>query len=405
MNARTDLPPDLSAALPALDAIRALDGEMRDIRHQIHQNPELGFEEVATSDLVAERLARWGYTVHRGLGKTGVVGTLKVGDGPKRLGIRADMDALPIEETNGRPWASKVLGKMHACGHDGHTTMLLGAARHLAATQNFNGTLHLIFQPAEEGMGGARVMIEDGFFEQFPCDAVFALHNMPGLAAGKLGFISGPAMASSDTAVITVTGQGGHGAMPHLAVDPVVAASAIVMALQAIVSRNVPPLDMAIITVGAFHAGTTFNVIPEKAELKLTIRALRPSVRDQLQQRITEVAQAQAAVYGATAQVHYERRYPVLVNDAAMTDFARQVALDWVGDDGVLPHLQPLTGSEDFAFFLEKCQGSYLLLGNGTGQGIGEGGCMVHNPNYDFNDRCLGTGASYWARLTETFLK
>ena len=408
MNARTDLPPHLSAEpgadLPVLDAIRALDGEMLDIRHQIHQNPELGFEEVATSDLVAERLARWGYTVHRGLGKTGVVGTLKVGDGPKRLGIRADMDALPIEETNGRPWASKVLGKMHACGHDGHTTMLLGAARHLAATQNFNGTLHLIFQPAEEGLGGARVMIEDGFFDRFPCDAVFALHNMPGLAAGKLGFISGPAMASSDTAVITVTGKGGHGAMPHIAVDPVVAASAIVMALQAIVSRNVPPLDMAIITVGAFHAGTTFNVIPEKAELKLTIRALRPQVRDQLQQRITEVAQAQAAVYGATAHVHYERRYPVLVNDDEMTDFARQVALDWVGADGMLANLPPLTGSEDFAFFLEKCKGSYLLLGNGTGQGIGEGGCMVHNPNYDFNDRCLGTGASYWTRLTETFL-
>ena len=405
MNARTDLPPTLATEPPALDAIRALDAEMVDIRHQIHQNPELGFEEVATSDLVAERLVRWGYEVHRGLGKTGVVGTLKVGNGTKRLGIRADMDALPVQETNGRPWASKVLGKMHACGHDGHTTMLLGAARHLAATRNFDGTLHLIFQPAEEGMGGARVMIEDGFFEQFPCDAVFALHNMPGLEAGKLGFISGPAMASSDSAVITVTGKGGHGAMPQMSVDPVVAASAIVMSLQTIVSRNVPPLDTAIVTVGAFHAGTTFNVIPEKAELKLTIRALRPQVRDQLQQRITEIAQAQAAVYGASAEVHYDRRYPVLVNDAEATDFARQVALDWVGEAGVIPNLAPLTGSEDFAFFLEKCKGSYLLLGNGTGQGIGEGGCMVHNPNYDFNDRVLGTGASYWVRLAEAFLK
>ncbi|MBL8349141.1 MAG: amidohydrolase [Burkholderiaceae bacterium] len=404
MNARTDLPPALAAEPPALDAIRALDGEMVDIRHQIHQNPELGFEEVATSDLVAERLARWGYEVHRGLGRTGVVGTLKVGNGTKRLGIRADMDALPVQETNGRPWASKVLGKMHACGHDGHTTMLLGAARHLAATRNFDGTLHLIFQPAEEGLGGARVMIEDGFFDKFPCDAVFALHNMPGLEAGKLGFITGPAMASSDSAVITVTGNGGHGAMPQMSVDPVVAASAIVMSLQTIVSRNVPPLDTAIVTVGAFHAGTTFNVIPEKAELKLTIRALRPQVRDQLQQRITEVAQAQAAVYGASAEVAYDRRYPVLVNDAEATDFARRVALDWVGEAGVMPNLAPLTGSEDFAFFLEKCKGSYLLLGNGTGQGIGEGGCMVHNPNYDFNDRVLGTGASYWVRLAEAFL-
>ena len=390
--------------LPALEAIRAIEDEIIDTRHQIHANPELGFEEVATSDLVAERLQRWGYEVHRGLGKTGVVGTLRCGDGPKRIGIRADMDALPITETNGRPWASRVLGKMHACGHDGHTAMLLGAARHLAATRNFNGTLHLIFQPAEEGMGGARVMIEDGFFELFPCDAVFALHNMPGLEAGKLGFIDGPAMASSDSATITVRGKGGHGAMPQAAVDPVVAASSIVMALQTIVSRNVPPLDMGIITVGAFHSGTTFNVIPETAELKLTIRALRPQVRDQLERRIREVAQAQAAVYGATVDIHYDRRYPVLVNDAEATDFARQVALDWVGDAGVLPNLPPLTGSEDFAFFLEKCKGSYLLLGNGVGQGPGEGGCMVHNPGYDFNDRCLGTGASYWVRLAEAFL-
>ena len=388
--------------LPALAAIRELESDMRADRHAIHANPERGLEELATSDLVAERLARWGSQVHRGLGKTGVVGTLKVGDGGKHLGLRADMDALPIVETSGKPWASQVLGKMHACGHDGHTAMLLGAARHLAATQDFNGTLHVVFQPAEEGMGGARVMIEDGFFDRFPCDAMFAMHNMPGHPAGQLGFITGPAMASSDTAVITVRGKGGHGAVPQAAVDPVVAASAIVMALQAIVSRNVPPLDMAIITVGAFHAGTTFNVIPETAELKLTIRALRPEVRNQLQQRITEVAQAQAAVYGATADVFYERRYPVLVNDGPSTDFARQVALDWVGEAGLIPNLQPLTGSEDFAFFLEKCKGSYLLMGNGTDQA--EGGCMVHNPGYDFNDRCLGTGASYWVRLTQAFL-
>ena len=390
--------------LPALEAIRAIEDEIIETRHQIHANPELAFEEVATSDLVAERLQRWGYEVHRGLGKTGVVGTLRCGDGPKRIGIRADMDALPIVETHGRPWASRVLGTMHACGPDGHTAMLLGAARHLAASRNFNGTLHLIFQPAEEGGGGARVMIEDGFFEKFPCDAVFALHNMPGLEAGKLGFIDGPAMASSDTATITVRGKGGHGAMPHAAVDPVVAAASIVMALQTIVSRNVPPLDMGIVTVGAIHSGTTFNVIPETAELKLTVRSLRPQVRDQLQQRITEIAQAQAAVYGASAEVLYERRYPVLVNDLEATAFARQVAIDWVGDAGVMPHLQPLTGSEDFAFFLEKCMGTYLLLGNGVGSSTDSGGCMVHNPGYDFNDRCLGTGASYWVRLAEAFL-
>jgi len=394
--------------LPALDDIRAHEDEMVAIRRQIHANPELAFQEHATSDLVAERLQRWGYTVHRGLGKTGVVGTLVCGDGRKAVGIRADMDALPIVETpqpgSQRPWASQVLGKMHACGHDGHTAILLGAARHLAATRAFNGTLHVVFQPAEEGMGGARVMIEDGFFERFPCDAMFALHNMPGHPEGQLGFITGPAMASSDTATITVRGKGGHGAVPQLAVDPVVAASSIVMALQTIVSRNVPPLDMGIITVGAFHAGTTFNVIPETAELKLTIRALRPQVRDQLERRIHEVVQAQAAVFGATADILYERRYPVLVNDADATAFARQVAVDWVGEEGVIQNLQPLTGSEDFAFFLQRCKGSYLLLGNGTGQGAGEGGCMVHNPAYDFNDRCLGTGASYWVRLVQAFL-
>ncbi len=396
MNARADL--------PALDAIRALEPEMLATRHQIHANPELGFEEFKTSDMVAERLTRWGYSVHRGLGGTGVVGRLVVGDGPKRLGIRADMDALPIQETATHAWASQVLGKMHACGHDGHTTMLLAAARHLAASRNFNGTLNVVFQPAEEGFGGARHMIEQGFFDQFPCDAMFALHNMPGHPEGTLGFLAGPAMASSDTVILTVRGKGGHGAMPQLAVDPVVAASAIVMALQTIVSRNVPPLDMAIITVGAFHAGSAANVIPQQAELKLTVRALRPQVREQLKQRITEVVMAQAAVFGATVDIDYQWRYPVLVNDAESTAFARQVALDWVGEAGIMPPLQPLTGSEDFSFFLEKCKGSYLLLGNGVGQGAGEGGCMVHNPGYDFNDRCLGTGASYWVRLAEAFL-
>ncbi|OYU99031.1 MAG: amidohydrolase [Burkholderiales bacterium PBB5] len=388
--------------LPALEAIRAIEDEIIDTRHQIHAYPELAFEEVATSDLVAERLTRWGYQVHRGLGKTGVVGTLRCGDGPKRVGIRADMDALPITETSGRPWASRVLGKMHACGHDGHTAMLLTAARHLAATRAINGTLRVVFQPAEEGLGGARVMIEQGFFNLFPCDAMFALHNMPGHPEGQLGFISGPAMASSDTVIITVRGQGGHGAVPQQAVDPVLAASAIVMSLQTIVSRNVPPLDMAIITVGAFHAGEAPNVIPETAQLKLTVRALRPEVRDQLQRRITEVATGQAAVYGARVEIDYQRRYPVLVNHAAETAFARQVALDWVGEAGLIPQLQPLTGSEDFSFFLEQCPGSYLLLGNGLGS---EGGCMVHNPGYDFNDRILGTGASYWVRLAEAYLR
>ena len=388
--------------LPALDDIRAHEDEMIAIRRQIHANPELAYEEHATSDLVAERLQRWGYEVHRGLGGTGVVGTLKAGSSTRRIGLRADMDALPIVETSGRAWSSQVLGKMHACGHDGHTAMLLAAARHLAATRNFDGILHVVFQPAEEGQAGARKMLEDGFLDLFPCDVMFGMHNMPGKPEGKFVAVPGFAMASSDTAIIKVRGKGGHGAMPQASVDPVVAASSIVMALQTIVSRNVPPLQMGIVTVGAFHAGEAPNVIPDEAELRLTIRAFHPDVRDLLERRIHEIAQAQASVYGATATVHYDRRYPVLQNDPAQTEFCKQVVRDWLGADGVLDVTEPVTGSEDFAFFLEKVPGCYVFIGNGVGS---EGGCMVHNPGYDFNDRVLPVGASYWVRLTETYLR
>ncbi|NUY02658.1 M20 aminoacylase family protein [Paraburkholderia youngii] len=380
--------------------IAEIEQEMVALRHSIHAHPELAYEEFATGDLVAERLREWGYTVHRGFGQTGVVGQLKLGNGTRRLGLRADMDALPIQETTGLPYASKRPGKMHACGHDGHTAMLLAAARYLAHEKSFDGTLNLIFQPAEEGLAGAKKMLDDGLFEQFPCDAVFAMHNMPGFPTGKLGFMPGSFMASSDTVIIKVIGRGGHGAVPHKAVDPVVVCAQIVLALQSIVSRNIAPLDMSIITVGAIHAGEAPNVIPETAEMRLSVRALRPEVRDQLQQRITEVATGQAAVFGARAEVDYQRRYPVLVNDAAMTALARQVALDWLGEDGLIRDMQPLTGSEDFAFLLERCPGSYLIIGNGDG----EGGCMVHNPGYDFNDACLATGAAYWVKLAQTFL-
>ncbi|MBN3854119.1 amidohydrolase [Paraburkholderia sp. Ac-20340] len=382
-------------------AIAAIEEEMIALRHAIHAHPELGFEEFVTSDLVAEKLAAWGYEVHRGLGGTGVVGTLKVGNGTRRLGLRADMDALPIHEATGLDYASQIPGKMHACGHDGHTAMLLAAAKHLAQSRAFDGTLHLIFQPAEEGLGGAKRMLDEGLFEQFPCDAVFAMHNMPGFPTGKLGFRSGPFMASSDTVIIDIDGRGGHGAMPHKATDPVVVAANIVLALQTIVSRNVPPLDMAIVTVGAIHAGEAPNVIPQTAQMKLSVRALRPEVRDLLEARITALVHAQASAYGATARIDYQRRYPVLVNDAEMTAFAQDVARDWLGEDGLLDELAPLTGSEDFSFLLEKCAGSYLIIGNGDG----EGGCMVHNPGYDFNDDCLATGAAYWVQLAERFLQ
>ncbi|MEX3927938.1 M20 aminoacylase family protein [Paraburkholderia sp. BR10936] len=386
-------------AIPA--AIAAIEEEMIALRHEIHAHPELGFEEFVTSDLVAQRLTEWGYEVHRGLGGTGVVGTLKVGEGAQRLGLRADMDALPIHENTGLDYASRIPGKMHACGHDGHTAMLLAAAKHLAQSRNFSGTLHLIFQPAEEGLGGAKRMLDEGLFERFPCDAVFAMHNMPGFPTGKLGFRAGPFMASSDTVIIDIDGRGGHGAVPHKAIDPVVVCANVVLALQTIVSRNVPPLDMAIVTVGAIHSGDAPNVIPQTAQMRLSVRALRPEVRDLLQERVTSLVHAQASAYGATARIDYQRRYPVLVNDAAMTAFAQDVARGWLGEDGLIHDMAPLTGSEDFSFLLERCAGSYLIIGNGDG----EGGCMVHNPGYDFNDDCLATGAAYWVQLAERFLR
>jgi hippurate hydrolase len=388
--------------LPAIDAIRAHEDEMVAVRRQIHSNPELAYEETATADLVAERLQRWGYEIHRGLGKTGIVGTLRAGTSTRRIGLRADMDALPITETSGKPWASKVFGKMHACGHDGHTAMLLSAARHLAATRHFDGILHLVFQPAEEGLAGARAMLEDGFLDLFPCEAMFGMHNGPGKPAGKFIAVPGFAMASGDTCLIKVRGVGGHGAIPHKAVDTIVAASSIVMALQTIVSRNVDPLHTGIVSVGAFHSGEAPNVLPDEAELRLTVRAFRPDVRDLLEKRIGEIARAQAAVYGATADVNYIRRYPVLNNHPKETEFCKQVIRDWLGPEGLIENPEPVSGSEDFAFFLEKVPGCYVFIGNGEGS---EGGCMVHNAGYDFNDRVLSTGASYWVKLAEAYLR
>ena len=393
--------PKVGNVLPAIDQIAS---DMVALRHQIHAFPELAFEEFATSDLVAERLTEWGYAVHRGLGGTGVVATLKKGSSPRRLGLRADMDALPIQEATGLPYASKVPGKMHACGHDGHTAILLAAARAIAQNPCFDGTLNLIFQPAEEGLGGGRRMVEDGLFEQFPCDAIFALHNMPGFPVGKFGFKEGAFMASSDSVTVTVTGRGGHGSAPHLAADPIVAAAHIVVALQTIVSRNVDPRDMAVVSVGAIHGGEAPNVIPGSVLMRLTVRAYKPETRVMLRERITDLIQSQAKTLGVQADVEYHWRYPALVNDDASTSFARQVAMDWLGEDGLLPPLQPLTGSEDFSFMLEQCAGSYLIVGNGEGEHHSTGGCMVHNPGYDFNDAILPIAASYWVRLVERFL-
>ena len=388
-----------------LAALQAQADEFIAVRRDIHKHPEMGYKEYRTSDLVAEQLEKWGYKVTRGLGGTGVVGQLQRGQGSKTLGLRADMDALPIDEATGLPYASCNVGIMHACGHDGHTAMLLAAAKHIAQKGHFSGTVNLIFQPAEEGLGGAKKMMEDGLFKQFPCNAIFAMHNMPGQPQGHLVLRDGSAMASSDNVTITLHGKGGHGAMPHVAADPVVAGSAIVMGLQSIVARNVDPQEMAVITVGAFNAGMANNVIPQTATLKLSVRALNREVRELLEKRITELVHAQAQSYGVRAEIDYKRGYPVLVNHLRETDFARDVAEALVGAEHVTRQGRALTGSEDFAFFLEEVPGCYLLIGNGDGESDGHGACMVHNPGYDFNDKNVALGSAYWSLLVERFLQ
>ena len=387
-----------------LDAFNAYADESKILRQHIHQHPELGYQEEQTAALVAEKLESWGYQVTRGFGITGLVGTLKKGDGKRSLGIRADMDALPIVENTGLPYSSVHNGIMHACGHDGHTAMLLGAAHYLADHPSFNGTLHVIFQPAEEGLAGARKMIEDGLFKQFPCDAVFAMHNMPGFPEGQFVFGEGAFMASSDTVTITIHGKGGHGAIPKGTVDAVVVGSSIVMALQTIVSRNLGAQESGVITVGSFQGGIANNVIADSAVLKLSVRALDPDVRALLEERIKTVVAAQASAFNAEVTIDYAHTYPVLINDAEMTRFAKQTAQHLLGEKQahqVIDIPEPLMGSEDFAFMLQQCPGSYLLLGNGAG----ENSCMVHNPGYDFNDAIIVRGIAYWCELTKAFLK
>lgn len=384
-----------------VDDLRPQIPELTRIRQHIHQHPEMAYEEIQTARLVADKLRGWGFAVTEGVGETGVVGTLTVGSG-KSIGIRADMDALPLTEQTGLPYASVYPGKMHACGHDGHTTMLLGAAEYLARTRNFNGTVHLYFQPAEEkGFdSGAQRMVKDGLFERFPCDAVFGLHNHPGEAPGTFVFRRGPFMSASDKVAITLKGVGGHAARPHLTVDPIVVASSIVMALQTIVARNINPVETAVVTVGLLQAGVANNVISNSAYMELSIRSFSTQVRQQLQERIEALVHAQAASYGATAEIDYMAGYPVIDNDDAETEFALQVARELVGDEQVIAHADQLMSSEDFAYMLEQRPGCFLRLGNG----VGEDGCMVHNPVYDFNDKNLPIGAAYWARLVERYL-
>ncbi|MFM0592525.1 M20 aminoacylase family protein [Paraburkholderia dilworthii] len=386
---------------PLLAELRETEHEFISIRHDIHAHPELGFAETRTAGLVAGKLAEWGYAVTTGVGGTGVVGQLKRGTSDSTLGLRADMDALPIQEATGLPYASTVARTMHACGHDGHTAMLLAAAHRLATKGEFDGTLNLIFQPAEEGLGGASKMIADGLFTRFPCDQVFALHNAPGLPVGHFALRHGCMMASSDSVTITVTGKGTHGAMPQLGCDPIVAASNIVLALQSIVARNIEPTRAAVVTVGAFNAGTAPNVIPETATLQLSVRALDAETRDKVEARIRSIAHLQAQTYGASAEVDYRQISRPLINHRGAADLAIATIEALAGPHGYTLMPDAVMGSEDFSWMTEVVPGCYVVLGNGVDS---HGGCAVHNPAYDFNDAALSWGAAYFVGLTERYL-
>ncbi len=366
-------------------------------RRDIHAHPELGFEEQRTSDLVAQKLAEFGFEVHRGIGRTGVVGRLRAGNSPRSIGLRADMDALPIEEATNLAYRSRHARRMHACGHDGHTAMLLGAARYLAETRNFDGTVHLIFQPAEEGLGGGRAMVEDGLFDRFPCEAIFGMHNRPGLAVGKFQIRTGPMMAGGAYFDIAVTGRGAHGARPEAGIDPVIIASHITTALQTIVSRNVRPLDTAVLSVTQIHAGDAYNVIPEQAFIRGTARAFAPETLALIEQNMGRIASGVASGFGATAELDFRILFPPLVNDAAEAEFIAETAAELVGADNVNRDGNLVMASEDFSYMLNRRPGAYIQIGNGDGPG----GCEVHNPGYDFNDAALPFGASLFARLAE----
>ena len=371
-------------------------------RRDIHAHPETAFEELRTSAFVADKLTEFGLHVHRGLAKTGVVGTLRAGTRDRAIGLRADMDALNMQELNVFAHRSTHDGKMHACGHDGHTVMLLGAARHLARTRNFDGIVHFIFQPAEENEGGGRVMVQEGLFDKFPCAAVYGMHNMPGIAVGQMAVQDGPALASSDSWEVIMRGRGTHGAKPHLGTDATVAAANFIMALQTIASRTVDPLDSAVISLGSMTAGVpeTWNVIPAEVRLRGTARAFRPHVRDLLEASIGRVADGAARSHGCRADYRYIRRNPPVVNTRANAQIAARAAARALGADNVLRDFPPSTAGEDFSFMLEKVPGAYVWIGIGPG----EEGCLHHNPRYDFNDSALPVGAAFWTSLVETEL-
>lgn len=389
--------PEIVQQRPGLEALR----------RDLHAHPELCFNEFRTADVVAAKLTEWGIPVHRGLGTTGVVGIVKSGSSSRAIGLRADMDALPMQEANTFAHASTQPGKMHSCGHDGHTAMLLAAAQYLATHRHFDGTVVLIFQPAEEGGGGAREMIRDGLFDKFPMDAVFGMHNWPGLQMGRFAASAGAVMASSNEFKITIHGKGGHAAMPHNALDPVPVACQLVQSLQTIISRNLKPIDAGVISVTMIHAGEATNVIPNFCELQGTVRTFSFDVLDQIEQRMRVMTEHLCAASGLRADFEFKRNYPPTINSAAEADFARQVMADIVGADQVQAQ-EPTLGAEDFSFMLQAKPGCYAFIANGDGDhrdtGHGGGPCTLHNPSYDFNDELLPLGATYWVRLAEAWL-
>lgn len=394
--------------MKTIDSIVTQAAEMATLRRDIHAHPELCFKEVRTAEVVAQKLTEWGIPIHRGLGTTGVVGSVKNGTSNRAIGLRADMDALPMQEFNTFPHASQHPGKMHACGHDGHTAMLLAAAQHLAQHRNFDGTVYLIFQPAEEGGGGAREMIKEGLFEQFPMDAVFGMHNWPGGQVGQFAASAGPVMASSNDFCITIKGKGGHAAMPHNALDPVPVACQMVLAFQTIISRNTRPIDAGVVSVTMVHAGEANNVIPDSVALRGTVRTFTVEVLDRIEQRMRQIAEHTCAAFEATCEFEFVRNYPPTINSAKEAELARQVMASIVGEDQVLVQ-EPTMGAEDFSFMLQAKPGCYSFIFNGDGahreMGHGGGPCLLHNPSYDFNDDLIPLGATYWVRLAEEWLK
>jgi len=397
-----------------IDSILTQAASIASLRRDIHAHPELCFEEVRTADVVAQKLTEWGIPVHRGMGTTGVVGIVHGRDGGacgRAIGLRADMDALPMQEHNHFAHKSQHAGKMHACGHDGHTAMLLAAGQHLAQHREFDGTVYLIFQPAEEGGGGAREMIKDGLFEQFPVEAVFGMHNWPGLPVGTFAASTGPVMASSNDFCIVIRGKGAHAALPHNGIDPVPVACQMVMAFQTIITRNKKPVDAGVISVTMIHTGEANNVVPDSCEIRGTVRTFTFEVLDLIERRMREIAEHTCAAFGATCEFHFNRNYPPTVNHPAETAFARAVMADIVGADRVLDQ-EPTMGAEDFAYMLQARPGCYVFIANGDGahragyEGGGHdvGPCMLHNPHYDFNDDLIPLGATYWVRLAEQWL-